>query len=296
VSLAPTILVPVISTPVQPDLQAAAEIRLTPAEFTLVRELVRRGFGLNLQEGKETLVAARLSKQIRAGRFRSFTEYFRHVTTDSTGEPLIALIDALTTNHTGFLRERQHFQYLMRVVLPQYLDRPQLSIWSAASSSGEEPYSVLFTLLHALADRPAPKVSILATDISTRVLAAARRAVYPTGRLTGLPAAWLHRFLEKEEGQSAYRVKDEVAKQVTFRRLNLMEPFSAIGRFPIIFCRNVMIYFDHQTREQLVLRLVERLEPGGYLFVGHAESLLNITHGLDYVGPAIYRRPPSGAK
>jgi chemotaxis protein methyltransferase CheR len=286
----------VILAPVKQDWSAAAEIRLTPGEFAQVRELVRRGFGLNLQAGKETLVAARLSKQIRAGGFRSFTEYFRHVSSDLSGEPLIALIDALTTNHTGFMRERQHFQYLMRVVLPQYLNRPQLSIWSAASSSGEEPYSILFTLLHSLADRPAPKISILATDISTRVLAAARRAVYPTGRLTGLPNGWLRRFLEKEEGQSAYRVRADVARQVTFRRLNLMEPFATIGRFPIIFCRNVMIYFDHHTREELVLRLVERLEPGGYLFVGHAESLLNIAHGLEYVGPAVYRRPLLGPK
>ena len=285
-----------ILAPVKQDWSAAAEIRLTPGEFTQVRELVRRGFGLNLQAGKETLVAARLSKQIRAGGFRSFAEYFRHVSSDLSGEPLIALIDALTTNHTGFMRERQHFQYLMRVVLPRYLDRPQLSIWSAASSSGEEPYSILFTLLHSLADRPAPKISILATDISTRVLAAARRAVYPTGRLTGLPNGWLRRFLEKEEGQSAYRVRADVARQVTFRRLNLMEPFATIGRFPIIFCRNVMIYFDHHTREELVLRLVERLEPGGYLFVGHAESLLNIAHGLEYVGPAVYRRSFLGPK
>ncbi len=280
-----------IFAPVKHDSPAAAEIRLTPGEFMQVRELVRRGFGLNLQAGKEMLVAARLSRQIRAGRFRSFAEYFRHVSSDSSGESLVALIDALTTNHTGFLRERQHFQYLMRVVLPQYLDRPQLSIWSAASSSGEEPYSILFTLLHSLADRPAPEISILATDISTRVLAAARRAVYPTGRLTSLPTGWLRRFMEKEEGQPAYRVKGDMARRVTFRRLNLMEPFSALGRFPIIFCRNVMIYFDHQTREQLVLRLVERLEPGGYLFVGHAESLLNIAHGLEYLSPAIYRKP-----
>jgi chemotaxis protein methyltransferase CheR len=206
------------------------------------------------------------------------------------------MIDALTTNHTGFLRERQHFQYLMRTVLPQYVDRPRLSIWSAASSTGEEPYSILFTLLQAFANKPAPKINILATDISTRVLAAARRAVYPAGRLADLPSEWVQRFFEKEESQSAYRVRDELAGYITFQRLNLMEPFLAIGRFPIIFCRNVMIYFDHRTREQLVLRLAERLEPGGYLFVGHAESLLNIAHGLAYVGPAIYRKPLAAAK
>jgi chemotaxis protein methyltransferase CheR len=272
------------------------EVRLTPGEFTLVQELARRGFGLNLQAGKETLVAARLARLVRAGGFLSFSEYFRHVSSGAGGESLVAMIDALTTNHTGFLRERQHFQYLMSTVLPQYLDRSRLSIWSAASSTGEEPYSILFALLQAFANRPVPKINILATDISTRVLAAARRAVYPAGRLADLPGGWVQRFFEKEESQSAYRVRDELAGYITFQRLNLTEPFHAIGRFPIIFCRNVMIYFDHRTREQLVLRLAERLEPGGYLFVGHAESLLNIAHGLAYAGPAIYRKPPAVAK
>jgi chemotaxis protein methyltransferase CheR len=269
----------------------ATEIRLTPHEFTMVRDLAHRRFGLNLQAGKETLVAARLAKQIRIGGFGSFRDYFRHVNSDSTGESLIALIDALTTNHTSFMRERQHFEYLVRAVLPQYLNRTTLPIWCAASSTGEEPYSILFTLLHALAGRRKPEISLLATDISTRVLATARRAVYPAGRLEGLPGAWLNSFCQKEDGQSAYRVRDEVARHVTFRRLNLMESFSMLGQFPVIFCRNVMIYFDHQTQDRLVARLVDRLEPGGHLFVGHAESLSSIPHGLEYVRPAVYRKP-----
>ncbi|MEO8130559.1 MAG: CheR family methyltransferase, partial [Bryobacteraceae bacterium] len=144
---------------------------LKPQDFALVRDLAYQKFGLDLRQGKERLVSSRLGKHIRAGGFASFDEYFRHVSSDSTGEALVAMIDSLTTNHTSFLREKQHFAFLTETVLSGYLDRAALDIWCAASSTGEEPYSILLSVYQELGSRRTPEVRILATDISTRVLA-----------------------------------------------------------------------------------------------------------------------------
>ena len=275
----------------------AAEIpELKPRDFALVRDLAYQKFGLDLRQGKERLVSSRLGKHIRAGGFSSFDEYFRHVSSDSTGEALIAMIDSLTTNHTSFLREKQHFVFLTETVLPSYLDRPKLNIWCAASSTGEEPYSLLLSVSEVLAARRTPDLRILATDISTRALAIARKATYTAERVADLPVEWLRRYFLRGEGRSQgfYRVKPEWAAKVEFQRVNLMEPFPHPGAYQVIFCRNVMIYFDLKTQEDVVNRLSVCLEHGGYLFVGHAESLTAIRHDLQYVKPAVYRKTSSG--
>ncbi|HTF71810.1 MAG TPA: protein-glutamate O-methyltransferase CheR [Edaphobacter sp.] len=270
---------------------------LKPRDFAMIRDLAYQKFGLDLRQGKERLVSSRLSKHIRAGGFSSFDEYFRHVSGDSTGEALIAMIDSLTTNHTSFLREQQHFQFLTETVLPAYLDRPKMDIWCAASSTGEEPYSILLSLCNELGARRAPDVRIQASDISTRVLAVARKGVYSAERVAALPPDWLRRFFLRGEGRSQglYRVKPDLAAKVEFRRVNLMDPFPGSVAYQVIFCRNVMIYFDQKTQEDVVNRLAACLEPGGYLFVGHAESLTGIRHELQYVKPAVYQKPVSGA-
>jgi chemotaxis protein methyltransferase CheR len=277
--------------------ETPAEIRpLTAREFEQFRQLAYEKFGLDLRNGKETLVSARLGKKIRELSFRSYQEYYRHVLEDRTGEALTALIDALTTNHTSFFREPAHFEFLRRTILPGLRRRDRIAIWSAACSTGEEPYSIAFALLEELGKAALARIRILATDISTRVLANAQRGAYPAERFAGIPAHQLSRYLLRGEQRFKdwYRVKPEVRAVVEFRRLNLMERFSNLGPFPVIFCRNVMIYFDKPTQQDLVNRLEGCLEPGGYLLIGHAESLNGVDHPLRYVRPAIYRKPEAG--
>lgn len=266
---------------------------LQPAEFDAIRRLAYEKFGLDLRKGKEQLVVARLGKRIREGGFRSFDEYYQHVVSDRSGEALIGMIDSLATNHTSFLREAAHFDFLRQTVLPGLRDRPRIEFWSAACSTGEEPYTLAFTLADEWGADALRKVRILATDISTKALAAAKSAVYPAERFQGLPTAWPRQFLMRGEGRwkGWYRVKPEVRSRVEVARLNLVEPFAERGLFPVIFCRNVMIYFDRPTQEAVVGRLSACLEPGGYLLIGHAESLAGIRHTLTYVKPAIYRLP-----
>jgi chemotaxis protein methyltransferase CheR len=178
-------------------------------------------------------------------------------------------------------------------VLPALSSRARIDIWCAAAATGEEPYSIAFTLLDTFGPGATARCRVLATDISKRALERARRAEYPLERFSSVPAHWLSKYLEKAEG--LWRVRPEVGRMVEFRKLNLIEPVSrgtvTAGGFPLIWCRNVMIYFDAQTQQKVVAAMERSLEPGGYLFVGHSESLGALRHGLEYVRPAIYRRP-----
>ena len=268
------------------------------AEFAKIRQLAYDTFGLDLRAGKETLVSARLGKQIRQSGCGSFDEYYCHVVGDSTGEALIHLIDALTTNHTSFFREPAHFDFLRKTFLPEWKNRARIDIWSAACSSGEEPYSIAMCSLEELGGAASGKVRILATDISTRVLGAAAKGIYPAERFEALSPAQLRGYWLRGERDFAgsYRAKKELRAMIEFRRLNLLEPVSRIGPFPLIFCRNVMIYFDKPTQRQVIERLTGCLEPGGYLLTGHAESLTGVEHGLLYVQPAVYRKASSPAR
>jgi chemotaxis protein methyltransferase CheR len=262
---------------------------LKPREFELIRSLAFQTFGIELSRGKEQLVHARLGKHVRAGRFRSFDEYLQHVACDASGEALRTLIDSLTTNHTGFLREAQHFRLLTELVQERFASRRQtVRIWSAACATGEEPYSMLMTLAETFG-RPVSHVQVLASDISTRALAAAAKGVYPAEKLAVLPPGWTAKYFDKtDEGQ--YSVIRAIRSQVTFERRNLMDNIRPGDLYPIIFCRNVMIYFSKATQTQVIRRLHGALEPGGFLCVGHAESLTGIEHPLKYVRPAVYQK------
>jgi chemotaxis protein methyltransferase CheR len=270
--------------------QDADSVRpLSPPEFERIRQLARKSFGLDLKAGKEELVSSRLRKLVRDGGFRSFHDYYRHIVEEPSGLALSSMIDALATNHTAFNREPAHFEFLRTEVLPRMTLRRPLEIWSAACSTGEEPWTLGFVLNDAL---PSGRIHITATDISTRALRFAERAVYPADRCEGLPAAWRARYFEPvETPEPAWRVSARIRRQATFQRVNLVERYAWPRRFPLIFCRNVMIYFDSGTQTEVVRQLAEWLEPGGYLFVGHAESLTRISHPLEYVRPAVYRKP-----
>jgi len=270
----------------------SAPLALTAKEFATISALAREEFGLELGKGKEQLVAARLGKLMRKLGFRAFPDYYRHVQGDRTGDALVELIDVLTTNHTSFFREQAHFDFLVQRVFAEQMGHSPIRIWSAASSTGEEPYTIAITAREHLGAQSQILPRILATDISTRVLETARKGIYKADRFQGGVAPWLRKHLLRGEDQwqGWYRMRPEILGMVEFRRVNLIEPLPDVGRFTVIFCRNVMIYFSRETQEHLVTRLAACLEPGGYLFVGHSESLTGIQHGLQQIQPAIYRK------
>ena len=268
---------------------------LRPAEFQKIAQLAYKHFGLDLHEGKEALVESRIGKKLRELGLCSFTEYLKLLEADTSGELLTGMVDLLTTNHTSFFREPRHFEFLTGTILPALSTRSEIHIWSAACSSGEEPYSLAMTLLEQARERKLPAVRMRATDISTRVLAHAKNAVYTAERCASIPAPIQQRYLLRGTGPQAgsFRFKPEVRTMIDFSRLNLMDTLPELAPCSLILCRNIMIYFDRPTQQSLVQRLTERLEPGGYLFIGHSESLNAITHTLDYISPAIWRKPVS---
>lgn len=266
---------------------------VTAKEFDEIRSLAHRVFGLDLKTGKEALVSARLAKRVRDLQLESISHYLELLRHDGTGNELLSLIDALTTNFTSFQREPQHFNYLRKTVLDLIRNqRGTLNIWSAGCSTGEEPYTVLMNIADELGDAALDRVHLVASDISRRALGAAQAGVYDADRLRNLPEKWHSRFFQKGTGSHAgeVRIKPYLREKIEFRRVNLMEPFESIPSFHLIFCRNVMIYFDKPTQERLIGKFSTRLEPGGWLFIGHSEGLMGIQHDLEYVMPAIYRR------
>lgn len=277
--------------PPKPDLLPTDVAPLTPAEFEQIRQLAYRTFGLDLKQGKEELVSARLRRLARAGGHRSFQDYYRAIVADRTGESLLAMIDALATNHTSFLREPDHFEFLRAKVLPALAVRDGFDIWSAACSTGEEVWTLAMVVDDAF---PGRRLRLAASDISNKALAFAQAARYPRDRCQGISPQWLSRyFVPATPPANDYVVAPALRAQATFRRINLLESYSWGRSFPVIFCRNVMIYFDRETQQKVVARLAGHLEPGGYLFVGHAESLNRVEHKLEYIRPAVYRKPGS---
>ena len=263
---------------------------LTGHELEQVIDLAHRSCGIDLRKGKRELIQARLGRKIRQGNFASFRQYFDHVNADHTGEELLALLDALTTNFTSFLREPVHFDFLRRNIL-RSIDGP-IRIWSAACATGEEPYTIAMSLLEELGPAAAARTQILASDISTRALAAAERGVYESDRFRDFPPDWRSKYLLRgaERAAGFYRIKPAVRRLVEFARINLNEPLPPAPAFRVIFCRNVMIYFDKETQGRLVNRLASLLEPGGWLLIGHSESLTGLSHPYEFIQPAIYRR------
>jgi chemotaxis protein methyltransferase CheR len=281
-----------------PGLQPShAPAQLSPRLLSEVRAYTYRLAGIELPESKREMVAARLWKRTRALGYPSVEAYFAAVQRDAGGELECDFLDAITTNHTSFFREPAHFDFLRERILPDLRRRSDFTIWSAACSSGEEAYSIAVTLLEE-SGGSAVRGQVLATDLSTRVLETARQGIYPEDRFRQMDAAWRSRYLLRGRGEQSgkYRFRPEVRERIRFARLNLMEPLPVMGPFPLIFLRNVMIYFDRPTQERLVGAISQLLEPGGYLFVGHSESLNGIQHDLEHVQVAVYRRRARGTK
>jgi chemotaxis protein methyltransferase CheR len=274
--------------------------QIDDADFQLVREVVYQHCGISLNEDKRALVQARISRQMRIAGIHSVKEYLHGVLSNRAGRVFAEFIDAISTNLTSFFRESEHYQFLLQHELPQLLARKRAAgesrilVWSAACSSGEEPYSLTMTILQAIervAHGPARwDVRVLATDISTKMLAAARAGIYEQSRLNTVPADYRSRyFSDAGDGQNAV-VSQELRNIVRFRHLNLMDPWPFKGPFDVIFCRNVMIYFDKETQRRLVERFWSVLGTQGWLFTGHSESLTGVVHRFVNRRPSIYQK------
>ena len=241
-----------------------------------------------MREGKEGLVHARLSKRLRRLGLSDYSAYLAFVESDAGRGEFVEMIDALTTNMTSFLRESSHFDYLRTVVLPT-LSAP-IRLWSAGCASGEEAYTLAMLAADARVDGADDAVRVLATDISQRVLGSATKGVYPASAMSDVPASWLSRYWNRrvDGTHEVYDASAALRRLIRFAPLNLMDPWPMQHPFDAIFCRNVMIYFDKRTQQQLVERFHALLKPGGHLFVGHSESLTGLTHRFRYVLPAVY--------
>ncbi len=270
----------------------APEVELHAAEAKRVRALLHARCGIALPRGKDGLIHARLSKRLRALGLGSFGEYLDRVECDGAGSELVEFVDALTTNKTDFFREPAHFDFLAAALFPSLARRGgPVRFWSAGCSTGEEPLT-LAMMLREHWPRPHPMdVHILGTDVSSRSIAQARRAVYGREQLHDVPAGLRARYFEPALPSGAGRASPLLTSLVCYERRNLLDPVDDAGvPFDVILCRNVMIYFDPATQERLVGRLAERLAPGGYLLTGHAEGLRGVTHALRRVGPATFTR------
>jgi chemotaxis protein methyltransferase CheR len=264
---------------------------LSPAVFEQIRSLMYTRFGIALGEGKRDLVVSRLADRLRKWGMASYEDYVRFVMREPGGRELSAMVDALTTNFTSLFREPEHFEYLEGATLKVLRTQKSIAIWSAGCATGEEPYTIACWLLDKLGTLR-PQVQILATDISGRALETAKRAVYPDDTFQALPETWRSRFLLRGEGRNRglFRFKPEVRNLVRFAYLNLNEPLHNVGLFDVIFCRNVMIYFDQAARDRLLERLSAQLKAGGHFLPGHAESLAPELHGMRRVHPAVYQK------
>ncbi len=268
-------------------------------DYRFICETVYRHSSINLGADKGELVAGRVKKRLTAVRVPDIETYCNYLRGPDGSTEIQHLIDVISTNHTFFFRENSHFDALTEVILPELLMRkkqvswPRLRIWSAACSSGEEPYSIGITLAEFMRDPNRHwDYEIEASDISHRILEKATRGIYPDSTADKVPEEMRRRYFQVGYGpQAGYRrVKPEIRQHVKFHQLNLLEQAPpGSGNFHIIFCRNVMIYFDLPTQERLVQRLRSRLVPGGYLLVGHSESLNGINHQMKPVRPAIYQ-------
>jgi len=269
-------------------------ITITEKEFKLLAEYIQVNYGIQLKSEKQALLIGRLHNVLIEMGFSSFTQYYQYLVTDKNGDAVTILLDKITTNHTFFMREAEHFYFFRDYVLPQLArtirDR-DLRVWCAASSTGEEPYT-LAMIINEFTDKVKLNwdTKILATDIASNVLELAKQGIYSNEKLAPLPKYWKLKYFKKYDNENSI-INEQLKDEVIYRRFNLMEnvfPFKK--KFHVIFCRNVMIYFDNHTKDVLVQKLYDMLENGGYLFIGHSESLNRETSPFKYISPAVYRK------
>jgi len=263
---------------------------LREKEFAQFRDLIYRIAGINMSPAKKPLVTSRLAKRLQHYGLASYGEYFQMITAANGQTELQTAVDLLTTNETHFFREPKHFDFLRQRILPARRPGKPLRIWSAACSSGGEPYSIAMMLDDVLGHAP---WEIVASDLSVRVLEQARAGLYPFARVMEIPSRYLSNYCLKGTGsqEGTLLIERKLRERVQFMHHNLTEAPPKLGEFDVIFLRNVMIYFDQQTKRQVVKRLLSLLRPGGHFLVGHSETLNGINEDLRLVQPAVYLKP-----
>jgi chemotaxis protein methyltransferase CheR len=271
------------------------EFHFSDEDFNALRALVRQRTGISLSEAKRELVYGRLARRLRALGLQSFAAYRDLLAGNADGPEMVEFINAITTNLTSFFRESHHFDFLREQVLLPMLKRggsQRLRIWSAGCSTGEEPYSIAMTIREAVPDGARHDVKILATDLDSDVLSRARSGLYAQDRVKGVPAATLGKFFrEQRDGSTVeYRIEPAVRSLITFNQLNLMNALPMKGPLDVIFCRNVVIYFDKDTQRDLFKRYAQLQRPGDILFLGHSESMFKVSDDYTLVGRTVYRR------
>lgn len=266
---------------------------ITDKEFTRIVTYVKKNYGIDLSQ-KKTLVVGRLENYLLRNGYSGYDDYMSKVEHNPSGEEARNLINVLTTNHTYFMRESVHFDYLRDVVLPQLKVKEaahrDLRIWSAASSTGEEPYTLAMIMMDFFGlEHSSWDTKILATDISTRVLEHAAKGVYLKEQIEPLPPKWKKKYFTSISSEQ-FKATDELRNEVIYRQFNLMNPFPFRKKFHVVFLRNVMIYFEDDTKYNLIQKVYDFMEPGGYLFIGTTEGLDRNKMSFEYVQPSIYRK------
>ncbi len=267
---------------------------MTEAEFLRIYRLIKGKYGIDLDRKKE-IVQGRLDNYIRRGGYQSYSEYMNAVESDFTGRLEKELVNILTTNHTFFMREFEHFDFLRQEVLPELRRKEEhskdLCIWCGAASTGQEPYMLamllkdFFGLEHQLWD-----TRVLATDLSTEVLQHATRGRYDSEQIASLPDIWKRRYLKRLDDGNQYEITSEIKEQVLFRQFNLMDTFPFKRKMHLVFLRNVMIYFDKETKRELIQKVYDVMEPGGYLFVGRTETIDRGATPFRLIQPSIFQK------
>ena len=269
-------------------------LTISEKEFRQLSELIKEKYGINLKEEKKTFMIGRLHNLLTQMGFSTFSQYYNYLLIDKTGKAESVLLDKITTNHTFFMREADHFFYFRDEVLPRLkgvINIGDLRGWCAASSSGEEPYTIAMIINDFIKSNKLDwDKKLLATDISLNVLETARAGIYSNEKVDTLPKYWQLSYFQKYDSNNKI-LKDEIKNEVLFRRLNLMdEVFPFRKKLHFVFCRNVMIYFDIPTKEKLIKKIHGALETGGYLFIGHSESLGKDNPDFKYLCPSVYKK------
>ena len=267
-------------------------INIPEKDFKELTKLIYDSFGIVLNDSKKSLVLNRLTKAVNREKFADFNELFTHLKQDKSGKMLQVIANYMSTNHTYFYREPQHFDYYLNTALAEVcknIKDNDLRVWCAAAATGEEPYMLAMLQKEFFGKQLSQwKAGLLATDISEKALRIASTGIYPKDELTPLPNGYAKKYFSQFSDQ--YEAKPEIKSMITYRKLNLMHPLKFKKPIHITFCRNVMIYFDEQTKIDLVERIYDKTAPGGYLFIGHSETIPRDKTRFKYIMPAVYRK------
>lgn len=267
---------------------------MTQEEFLRIYRFLKSRYGIDMERKKE-IVQGRLENYVRAGGYGSYSDYIYALESDITGKLERELVNILTTNHTFFMREFEHFDYMRNVVLPQLkiqeARKKDLCIWCGASSTGQEPYMLAMLLMDFFGlDHEEWDTKVLATDIAMDVLQHAAAGIYEKEQIECLPDNWKRRYMRPIDGGERYKMSDEIKKEVLFRKLNLMDEFPFKRKMHVVFLRNVMIYFDKETKKEVIRKVYDVMEPGGYLFIGKTETIDRTDTPFQLIQPSIFRK------